>query len=41
MGFPDASVVKNPAANAGGAGEMDSVPGSGRFLGEGHSSILA
>ena len=35
--FPGGSVVKNPAASAGGAG-----PGSGRPPGEGtHSSVLA
>ena len=41
MGFPGGSAIKNPPANAGGAG---STPGSGRFPGEGngnHSSILA
>ena len=37
-------VVKNPPANAGDARDADSIPGSGRSLGEGmatHSSILA
>ena len=41
MGFPGVSVVKNLPANAGDAG---SIPGSGRFPGEGnatHSSVLA
>ena len=41
MGFLGGSVVKNPPANA---GDMGSIPGSGRSLGEGngtHSSILA
>ena len=31
MGFPSASVVKNPPASV---GDMDSIPGSGRFPGE-------
>ena len=37
-------VVKNPAANAGDIRDAGSVPGSGRFPGEGmatHFSILA
>ena len=41
MGFPGGSVVKNPPANA---GDMGSIPGLGRSLGEGiatHSSTLA
>ena len=29
-------MVKNPPANAGNAGDMDSIPGSGRFLGGGN-----
>ena len=33
--FPGGSVVRNPPANAGGAG---SIPGSGRSLGEGHGN---
>ena len=40
MGFPGGSVVKNPPASAGNVG---SIPGSGRSPGEGtatHSSIL-
>ena len=43
-GFPGGSVVKNSPANAGDAGDMDSVPGSGRSPGAGnghYSSILA
>ena len=39
--FPDGSVVKNPPASA---GDLGSIPGSGRSPGEGkatHSSILA
>ena len=40
-GFPGSSVGKNPPANA---GDLGSIPGSGRSPGEGngnHSSILA
>ena len=37
MGFPGSSAVKNPPANA---GDMGSIPGSGRFLGEGNGSLL-
>ena len=37
QGFPDGSVVKNPPANAGDAG---SIPGSGRFPGEGKGNPL-
>ena len=33
-GFLGASVVKNPPANAGDAGDLDSIPGSGRSPGE-------
>ena len=43
-GFPRGAVVKNMPANAGGTGNMGSVPGSGKSPGEGnvtHSSILA
>ena len=41
---PGSSVVKNPSANAGEAGNVGSIPGLGRSLGGGkatHSSILA
>ena len=41
LSFPGGSVVKNPPANA---GDMGSIPGLGRSLGEGiatHSSTLA
>ena len=41
MGFPGGSMVKNPPANA---GDMESIPGSGRSFGGGNgnlSSILA
>ena len=37
MGLPGGSVVKNPPANAGNTG---SIPGSGRFPGEGHGNPL-
>ena len=33
-------VVKNPPANAGGAGDMGSIPGSGRSPGEGNGNSL-
>ena len=36
-GFPGGSVVKNLLANA---GEVGSVPGSGRFPGEGNGNPL-
>ena len=35
LGFPDGSVVKNPPANA---GDVSSIPGSGRSPGEGHGN---
>ena len=34
LAFPAGSVVKNPPANAGDAGNAGSIPGSGRFLGQ-------
>ena len=37
MGFPGGSGVKNPPANA---GDMGSIPGSGRFPGEGNGNPL-
>ena len=37
MGFPGGTVVKNSSANA---GDMSSIPGSGRFPGEGNSNPL-
>ena len=37
LGFPDGSVVKNPPANA---GDVSSIPGSGRSPGEGHGNPL-
>ena len=36
-GFPGSSVIKNPSANA---GDMGSVPGLGRFHGEGNDNPL-
>ena len=45
QGFPDGSVVKNWPANAGDVRDMGSIPGLGRYPGEGHdnsgSCILA
>ena len=38
--FPTGSVVKNPPANAGGTGDMGSIPGLGRSPGEGHGNPL-
>ena len=37
MGFPGGAVIKNLAANA---GDIDSVPESGRFPGGGHGNPL-
>ena len=37
LGFPAGSVVKNPPVNAGYVG---SIPGSGRFSGEGNGNPL-
>ena len=37
LGFPGGSVAKNPLANA---GDMSSVPESGRSPGEGHGNTL-
>ena len=37
LGFPGGSAVKNPPANA---GDMGSIPGSGRYLGEGNGNPL-
>ena len=37
MGFPSGSVVKNLPANA---GDVDSIPGSGRSPGEGNGNPL-
>ena len=40
MGFPCGSVVKNPPANAGDAGDMGSIPALGRSPGEGNGNPL-
>ena len=40
MGFPGGSMVKNPPANAGDAGDTGSIPGSGRSPGEGNDNPL-
>ena len=37
LGFPGGSVVKNLPANA---RDLGSIPGSGRFHGEGHGNLL-
>ena len=37
LGFPGGSVVKNPPANA---GDVGSIPGLGRSLGEGNGNPL-
>ena len=38
MGFPHVSVVKNLPANAENAGDVSSIPGSGRSPGEGNGN---
>ena len=38
--FPGGSVVKNPAANAGGTRDIGSIPGSGRSPGGGNGNKL-
>ena len=38
MGFPGASVVKNPPGNAGDAGDLGLILGSGRSPGGGHGN---
>ena len=40
LGFPAGSVVKNPPANAGDAGNAGSIPGSGRFPEGGNGNLL-
>ena len=43
MGIPGGPVIKNPRiqeANAGDAGDMGSIPGSGRSLGRGNGNPL-
>ena len=39
-GFPSGSVVKNAPVNAGDTGDMGSIPGLGRFPGEGNGNRL-
>ena len=39
-GFPDDTVVENPPANARDAGDVVSIPGSGRSPGEGNGNPL-
>ena len=39
-GFPSGSVVKNLLANAGDTGDMNSIPGLGRSLGEGNGNLF-
>ena len=39
-GFPGGSVVKNPPANAGDAGDSGSIPGLGRYPGGGNGNPL-
>ena len=39
-GFPSDSGVKNPPASAGDAGDMGSIPGSGRSPGGGNGNPL-
>ena len=38
MGFPSGSLGKEPACNAGDAGDMGSIPGLGRPHGGGHGN---
>ena len=40
LGFLGGSVVKNPLASAGDAEDLGSIPGSGRFPGEGNDNPL-
>ena len=40
LGFPGVSVVRNPPANAGDAGDLASIPVSGRPPGEGNGNPL-
>ena len=39
-GFPGGAVVKNPPPKAGDTGDAGSIPGLGRFPGEGNSNPL-
>ena len=40
LGFPDGSVSKEPACNAGDTGDLGLIPGSGISPGEGNSNPL-
>ena len=40
MGFPAVQVVKNLPANAGAAGDVDSIPGSGKSPEGGNGNLL-
>ena len=40
LGFPGSTAVKNPPVNAGDTGDPGSVPGSGRYPGEGNGDPL-
>ena len=40
MGFPGGVVVKNPPVHAGDVKYVGLIPGSGRWLGGGHSNLL-
>ena len=40
MGFPDGSADKEPTCNVGDTGDVDSIPGSGRFPGGGSGNPL-
>ena len=40
MGFPGGSVVENPPANAGNAGDMGLITGWGRSPGVGNGNLL-
>ena len=40
MGFPGGSVVKNPPASAGDAGDLGLIPGLGRSPGEENGNLL-
>ena len=40
MGFPGGSLEKNPPANAGDAGDVTLIPGSGRFPEVGNGNPL-
>ena len=40
MGFPGGKAVENPPGNAGDAGDVGSVPGSGRAPGGGNGNLL-